>query len=169
MRAKRRASERGAVFVEAIIVITFFIIAFTGVTFFHQLYVGKLRVTRLSRAATLHYAIIGCQGDIKNELTAVGGTSKTPGGLNGNDVSYGSSTNPSSSDAQSALNGQSGVSSLGAQIVHISADGDVSAHGGGHTYNAKLDSQSWVGCADQTTDKQYEDIIPKAISAISEL
>ncbi len=171
MRAKRRAAERGAVFIEAIIVVIFFIVALTGVTYFHKLYVGKLRVMRLSRAAALHYAINACQGSASGDLSAVGGLSPGPSGTEGNGADFGSDPLAgASSDAQSALKGQSGISSLNAQIARVSTAGAVAAQGGGVAYGSKTNTTSWVGCADKTSNDQYTTgLISQAISAISEL
>ena len=60
------------------------------------------------------------------------------------------------------------MSSLGAQIVHVTSDGSASAKGDGTTYQNKTNSTSWVGCADKTSDEQYSpDLIGRIGSAIS--
>jgi len=168
MRRRTRHAQRGAAMVEAIIVIVFFILSFTGLVYFHKLYLTKVRTTRVSRAATLHDAIIGCKGDVRAELAAAGGSSSIPGGHLPNNVPYnGSPGSDLSSVANSALGGQSGVSSnLGAKIVHITNDGRASERGGGNTFSAKTDSTSYVGCSDPVDDEQFGDIIPRVTSAI---
>ena len=171
MRAKRgsRGNERGAVLVEAIVVIAFFVIAFTGLVYFHTLYLTKIRTSRISRVATLHHAIVGCEGNVQTELAQAGGASVTPGGKLTNNVPYkngaGSTLSPV---AQSAAGGKSGVgSSLDAKIVHITNDGLAKAHGGGAVYASKTDTTSYVGCSDPVSNEQYGDIVPNLKNAFS--
>lgn len=167
-RIRVRGAERGAALVEAIIVVAVFIITFTGLVYFHDLYITKLKTSRLSRVATLHHAIDGCKGNVRAELALVGGNSSLPGGFLGNDVSYGQPVGSSlSSVAQSAVGGQAGVSSsLGAKIVHITNDGHASGRGGGMFYASPTNTTSWVGCSDPVDEEQFGDIIPRVTSAI---
>src|SRR5438552_10591858 len=88
-KRERRGAENGAVMVEAIVVISVFILLLTGLAYFHNLYLSKLRTSRIGRAATLRHAIVGCQGDIAHELAAAGGSAASPGGHTSNDVPYG--------------------------------------------------------------------------------
>ncbi|MDB4944466.1 MAG: hypothetical protein JWP97_4000 [Labilithrix sp.] len=62
-RGGHRARRRGVVFVEAIIVVTFFTICFLGVVYFHNMYVARLRTQRLARASALAFATTACAGD----------------------------------------------------------------------------------------------------------
>ena len=65
---RRRAKKRGAIFVESIIVISFFTLCFLGAMFFRDLYVKKARVQRLARASAMSYAENACTGDPKAGL-----------------------------------------------------------------------------------------------------
>jgi hypothetical protein len=165
---KARRGERGAALVEAIIVIAVFIIAFTGLVYFHDLYISKVKTSRLARVATLHHAIDGCKGNVGAELGLVGGNSNLPGGFLSNDVQYGQPVGTNlSSVAQSAVGGQGGVSSsLGAKIVHITNDGAAAGRGGGAFYSSPTNTTSWVGCSDPVDENQFGDIIPRVTSAI---
>ncbi len=58
--AKRPSRTRGAAFVEAVIVISFFILALSGIVYFKTLYRTKIRASRIARASTIQYAMIGC-------------------------------------------------------------------------------------------------------------
>jgi hypothetical protein len=60
-RAARRRQERGAVFVEAIIVCTMLILFLTAGLFLHRLYSAKLGAMREARAATWSTALGGCR------------------------------------------------------------------------------------------------------------
>ena len=50
-KVRIRRDQRGAIFVEAIVVISVFTLCFLGVLYFRQLYVGKLAVQRLARTS----------------------------------------------------------------------------------------------------------------------
>jgi len=70
--SNRRMRERGAVFVEAVVIISFLTLALLGITFFHKLYVQKERSARLAGAAAIAFAMGACNGDatasIKSEM-----------------------------------------------------------------------------------------------------
>lgn len=57
-RARRR--QRGAIFVEAIIVVTMLIILFASAVFFHALYANEMRATREVRLSAWQEAEAGC-------------------------------------------------------------------------------------------------------------
>jgi hypothetical protein len=57
----RSRRERGAIFVEAIIVITSFTLLFLGLVFFRDFYRKEMFLARLARASTLAYSMGGCQ------------------------------------------------------------------------------------------------------------
>ncbi|MBF5066787.1 hypothetical protein G6O45_26600, partial [Salmonella enterica subsp. enterica serovar Istanbul] len=59
-----RKARRGAVFVETIVVLSFFTLCFLGVVYFRELYLGKLHVQRLARASALSHAMRACAGDV---------------------------------------------------------------------------------------------------------
>lgn len=71
---QRRARQRGAVFVEAIVVTSFFTVCFLGVIYFHQLYVKRQQTQRVARASALAFATTSCKGDprvgLEKELPA---------------------------------------------------------------------------------------------------
>ena len=62
-RVPRRAPRRGAIMIEALVVISFFVLCFLGVGYFRQLYVQKLHVQRLARASALAHAMSACASD----------------------------------------------------------------------------------------------------------
>ncbi len=65
-----RAHARGAAMVEAIFVISIFILFFLGMAYFRSMYQQKLRVSRLARAAAVGYALGGCNGSPLQSVTA---------------------------------------------------------------------------------------------------
>lgn len=62
---RRRARVRGAIFVEATIVICTFTLFLMGVIFFRELYVKKIRTQTLARVSAIAYAMGGCQSSIE--------------------------------------------------------------------------------------------------------
>jgi hypothetical protein len=59
--ARRRT--RGAVFVEAVIIITSFVLFLMGMMFFRRVYQNKLLAMRAARGATLAHAMGGCKAN----------------------------------------------------------------------------------------------------------
>ena len=57
----RRARQRGAIFVEAVIVISFFILALIGLMYFRSLYTKKLQAMWLARSTALVYSMGACK------------------------------------------------------------------------------------------------------------
>ena len=58
--ARRRAGKRGAVMVEALIVISLLILGFMGLVFFRGYYEKTLQATRLARGSIIVYSMTGC-------------------------------------------------------------------------------------------------------------
>jgi hypothetical protein len=59
---RARGARRGTAMLEAIIVISVFILFFVGMIYFRKLYQEQLTIMRLSRAAAVGYAMNGCNG-----------------------------------------------------------------------------------------------------------
>jgi hypothetical protein len=55
--------------VEAIVVISIFILFFLGMVYFRSMYQQKLRVMRLTRAAAVGFSLSGCSGQPTQNLT----------------------------------------------------------------------------------------------------
>lgn len=58
-----RRRSRGAVFVEAVIIITSFVLFLMGMMFFRRIYGNKLLAMRAARGATLAHAMGGCKAN----------------------------------------------------------------------------------------------------------
>jgi hypothetical protein len=58
--ARQRARKRGAVMVEALIVVSLLILCFMGLIFFRAYYTKTLVATRLARGSILVYSMTGC-------------------------------------------------------------------------------------------------------------
>jgi hypothetical protein len=86
MRKKIPRRERGAVFVEAIIVVSFFTLIFVGLVYFRTFYLTQLKVMRLARASSIAYTMGACtandpaawaSSDIKGSTQSTGQTKTT--------------------------------------------------------------------------------------------
>jgi hypothetical protein len=60
MKKNRRQNERGAVMVEAAIVIATFILFMLGIIFFYTLYVKQIQTMSLARSTVIAYSMAGC-------------------------------------------------------------------------------------------------------------
>lgn len=74
LRRRGRGRTRGAVMVEALVVIPFFVIIFVCTLFMGNLYAAKLRVMRLTKESAWSYAIANC-GTPGDPLTSTQGKS----------------------------------------------------------------------------------------------
>jgi Flp pilus assembly protein TadG len=99
MARRPRNGERGTAMIEAIFVISVFILFFLGMVYFRSMYQQKLRMTRLARAAAVGYALDGCSGS--NPLAQV-------------QADLGNATNTGQAGAQQGSGG--GISSGNPQV-----------------------------------------------------
>ncbi len=158
-RRTRRNGARGALLVEALVVIVFFILAFTSLLFFHAMYGKALHTMRLARAATLGYAMVGCKGDktagLSRELTA---ESTLTGGVSTGNVPYkgGAGGGASSPEVQRALGNTSGVQSgVGNDIARFGVSGSVTQAGAAQLFSSDVTSYSYGACADEVKDETF--------------
>ena len=78
-RTRARAGERGAAFVEAVIVLPFFILVFAGVMFVGKFYDSKLTVMREARQSAWTQSMSNC-GTAGDPNTTRAAASTTGGG-----------------------------------------------------------------------------------------
>lgn len=170
-RTGARASARGAILVEAIIVISFFITCFIGVIYFRALYVQKLHVQRLARSAALAHAMGACTSDPRAAIALDIGARRFGGRAEEGipfDVIPTTPSIPRGENGSKALAraselmGDSGVNST----VVVRLEGDVSTitrepDGREVGYRSTPSSTSFVVCADKTPDNRYEGMVEK--------
>lgn len=61
--SRTRHAARGAVMVEAVVVVSFATICFLGVLYFRQLYEAQIQSQRLARAGAMAHAMSACKAD----------------------------------------------------------------------------------------------------------
>jgi hypothetical protein len=172
---QRRALERGAVFVESVIVIAALTLGLTGLVFFRDCYQKRLQVMRLARASAVAHSMAGCKAnqprdwvgpdlaryqvkDTQKQTSPArgGGSSPVAGGDDGGRAKrLLDKTGTTSSDGEGLLNpitssdfsGQSEVSGR-------------SELGRERTlFTARPRSQSFVTCGDEVKDGDYDKVL----------
>ena len=165
---RRRA--RGAVLVEAVIVISTLTLGLMGLSFFRKLYVNELRVQRLARAAALAHAMSGCDEqetehwiarDLSN-FAAVAPTQETQPAL-GNE-SAGIPADASSFLDQNGVTTQNGEGIVNRiTIADLSGSAAISsapdATGNSARFEADLRAISYVSCGDTVEKRQYTSVL----------
>lgn len=168
---RRRGGSRGAVLVEALVVIVFFILAFASILYFHSMYRKTLHTTRLARAATLGYAMVGCRGDKSAGLSRELGAEHAVGGDVGSGrVPYaGQSATPSGSpEALRSLGANSDVqSSVGNDIARFGVSGSVSQNTADSAFTSDVTAYSYAACADKVRNETTSETSRNATNAIS--
>jgi len=152
--------------VEAVFVISVFILFFLGLVYFRSMYEQKLRVARLARSAAVEYALAGCTGDPMASINADLGTAQNNGSSQqqGNAASSMSGMTPSPSIGNA--NGSGG--GVGQALGNSGMVGDpvagikVSAPAAGTTqsstfgqrfgFRANVGSDSYMSCGDPMRD-----------------
>lgn len=167
-RTSLRTRQRGAVMVEAVVVIVFFVMCFSAVVYFRLLYTQKMSVQRLARAASISHAMGACQGDSKAPVASDLGTRKfeekepknlafdvLPSGLSGLGID--------ALDKALALEGATG------KVTTIAVDGEASSLPKRDPnapppdpkapkplgFEGHVSSDAVVACADVTPDDRY--------------
>ena len=155
-----RRNQRGAIFVESIIVVVFFTLCFLGVVFFRELYVKKMHVQRLARASAMGHAMNACKSDIKagleDDLTKDTDQPPSPEQAPGRPTPAGNQTGKT----KEALD-QFGETTGGApldQVTKITLTSTASASdkknptSPGQTFESHVTGQSFVTCGDPVSD-----------------
>ncbi len=165
-RARHRARERGAIFVEALIVIAAFILLFMGIIFAVTYYSLRLQALRSARTAGAALAFYGCDrgmnaGDVlsANDLKGIE--------LGNADMAPLTAFKPDMQSASTEANASiddvaSRTAPLFPKAVILRAQGAVSVHGGAGDFvlsgNAK--STTYILCNDESKEGNVIDIIP---------
>jgi hypothetical protein len=172
--ARPRASRRGAVFVEALIVSSALSLGFGALVYFRDLYLRQLSAQRLARGAALAHALAGCKSNAperwigrdladyrsntprQTRQSARGGAA--PNGRVGGD-----------GGRAARLFGSSGsATSDGEGLLNPITDADVSglarlrgrAAGGRALFEGQARSRSYVSCGEEPKDGDYDQLIP---------
>ncbi|MBX3193154.1 MAG: hypothetical protein KF819_39585 [Labilithrix sp.] len=165
---RARARARGAVFVESIVVVSFFTLCFLGVVYFRELYLAKMRVQRLARASAMAHALSECRGDpragLEGELPAKPiegsverGQSRTSGT---NDKIAGDALDKFERSRDGAPLHEITSIRLTTRAEAMTRPDPTSKPQG---FESDVSSTSFVTCADPVSDDQYAEIVPRMV------
>jgi hypothetical protein len=147
--------------VEAICVISIFILFFLGMVYFRSMYQQKLRVSRLARAAAVGFALNGCKGDplalVNQDLGSATNT-----GTSG--AAAGTATGPAGAPSSNPSVGQNAGNPVGSALGDQGMTGDpiavinMQAPAGATTqpapwaakvgFSATVTNNSYMSCGD---------------------
>lgn len=161
---RRRA--RGAAFVEALVVISVFILFLMGTIFFRELYVKKLTTMRVARAGAMAHAMAACKPDIRAVLRDDLSESFTVKQRASADVVPTERARAQHSLADKILGGTGDRGTLLNEVNEVSLSSSASATSKPTLFGPELGfrgdvaSSSYVSCSDELGFDQYESIVP---------
>jgi len=169
----KRAKARGAIMVEAVVVITFCTMCFIALTYFRSLYVQKLQVQRLSRSSAMTHAMGACKADprsgVRHDLGTRRFNEKSASGIPFGAIPGGGSDKGSAGlQKVREKNGDTGLD----KVTTITIVGDASGfskpsstNGGPmNGFQSEVSSTSFVVCGDPTPDDRYEGMVDQILS-----
>jgi hypothetical protein len=175
-RLRRAVAQRGAVMVEALIVISLLILGFMGVAFFREFYVKTLVASRLARGSALVYSMSGCESnnapaqwigrpDLANLVAAGPNSTQTPA----SDPNSGANASSTGKSGQ-VMSRVPGLSGDGGGIMNPTTTSDVSGRVRARTsdgllspkrtiFDAEVRARSFVSCGDPVRNGEFSDVI----------
>lgn len=173
---RHKSSERGAVFVEALIVISVFVVFLLGILYFRDLYLVKIQTQRLSRAGAMAHAMSGCQVDAQTLLQKDLPESRSPKQGASNNPIPPKNTTPGQDDPEAtAMLGEVGGGrggnfldpidsvSLSGSAAATTKSGPLAPEFG---FKGNVSSTSYVTCGEILTTDQYTGIPGKVVELI---
>lgn len=174
LRRRLRARKRGAILVEALIVISFMIMGFMGLIFFRAYYTKTLAATRLARGSILAYSMTGC-GDSNHPSTWIGPSdlaSLSATAPNGSEqpAQSGRPAATATDEGGSVMERVPGLSGDGSGIMNPMSTSDLTGHvrvfrSGGllgrdrTMFENGVRARSFVSCGDPIRDGDFSDVI----------
>jgi hypothetical protein len=167
--------RRGAVFVEALVVISALSLGLSGLVYFRELYLHQLSALRLARAAALAHALAGCKdntparwlgkdladqrasGSGQDKQSARAGTSSRPvaAGDGGRAARLFGRSGSATSDGEGLLNPISDADVSALARVRGLRDGRATT-----LFEGQARSRSYVSCGEEVKDGDFEQLIP---------
>jgi hypothetical protein len=172
MRARREniPAERGAIFVEALIIVASFTLMFMGMVFFRMLYIHSTITSRLARGGAIAYSMSGC--DAVTPKDWIGTDAKKYNVLPPNPPSSDSVPTNETTQAQNSTeaSGATGkIPGLGGKnflnpIGEVSDETNVGASTVGSfgrtktVFKKHLSPRSYVTCGDIVRDGDFDEV-----------
>jgi hypothetical protein len=175
-RVRRSPAARGAIFVEAIIIIASMTAMFLGLVFFRVLYVNATITSRLARGGAIAYSMSGCDKILPKDWIAKDAKKYTilppnPPSTDTAKTDQPLSTTGNASSATNGLPGLNGGNFLN-PIAEVADTTTVSSYTGGGflqqkrtVFKQKLSPRSFVTCGDIVRNGSFEEVFSYAKSA----
>jgi len=170
-----RRATRGAVFVEAVIVIAALTLGLIALCYVRELYVTELGVSRLARASVIAHSMAGCKANLPQDWVArdlANFSSKSPtqdpASAPGKDSA--AKVDPANPRARNLVQKAGGTSSDGQGLLNPitnseffgTARASASAGGGARTktrFSGQLRAKSYVSCGDEVKDGDFDRVL----------
>jgi len=182
-----RLRQRGAVFVEAIVVISALTLGVIALAYVRDLYVQQMAVARLTRAAVIAHSMAGCKTNQPREWLGkdlagytTQGTNEERQSARGKDGG-GAPSGTDSAKASNLVQRSGATSSDGKGLLNPITDaefgGQAKATGreGGRTsrtqtvFSGKVRAKSFVSCGDEVKDGDFDRVMGVMKDEISNL
>ena len=186
-RAARRGT-RGAIFVEAVVVISALTLGVIALAYVRDLYVQQMAVARLTRAAVIAHSMAGCKTNqprewLGKDLTpyTVQGGGQEKQSARGKDDGGGAASGTGSGKASNLVQRSGATSSDGKGLLNPITDaefgGEAKATGkessrGSRTrtvFSGKVRAKSFVSCGDEVKDGDFDRVLGVMKDEISNL
>jgi Tfp pilus assembly protein PilX len=173
MRNEKAARQRGAVLVEALILVSTLVLCFMGLIYFRDLYLDQLRVLRLARASAIAHSLAACTANspelwldldlgsyqsntpLQDQLPAAGSARTRARPLNTAEArraqGFIQSSGAGASDGEGLLNPVT--------TTHLS--GSASVSGSNTRFQGESRALSYVSCSDGVKQHRYADLVRK--------
>jgi hypothetical protein len=170
-----RRSARGAVFVEAVIVIAALTLGLIALCYVRELYVTELGVSRLARASVIAHSMAGCKANLPQDWVgrdlanfSSKGPSQEPASARGKDSA--AKVNAADPRADNLVQKAGGTSSDGQGLLNPitnsefsgTARASASAGGGARAksrFVGQLRAKSYVSCGDEVKDGDFDRVL----------
>jgi Flp pilus assembly protein TadG len=177
IRSHIRRTQRGAIFVEAIIVISFFTLCFLGVLYFRELYVAKMQVQRLARASAMAHAMSACKADaragLEQDLPAPPTQTTAPGTGRSAEIEVpgGGKGARKANDAINALGRSSALDRVTVVTLNTTASATTQKDplSPKQGFESEVSSESFVSCMDPVSDEQFGQILPHVLDVFGSI
>jgi len=167
--ASARFKKRGAILVEAAIVIASFVLFFMGIVYFRMFYTKQIRMGRLARASTIAYSMGACEASDPGEWARPDISKQTTQATSNNQnekVEKKESTSPGGEQSNEAQGMLSEIPGAGSDdswlnpIGHLGLSTEArSSDRPGKGFKGTASSTSFVSCGDKVRPGQYDEIL----------
>ena len=181
-----RRSARGAVFLEAIVVISTLTLMLIALVYVRDLYVEQMAVSRLTRAAVIAHSMAGCKGNQARQWLAKDLAAYTAQGENQDSQSArgkddGGTSGPGSAKANNLVQRSGATSSDGkgllnpitdaefGKLVQATAKGTTPTSRSRTVFSGRVRAKSFVSCGDEVKDGDFDRVLGVMKDEVSNL